>query len=191
MNLNLKLFRKPYLDPGRVEEVVEGEALLGVDGEEAAHELLRRGTHVLPRPQVVLLRVHPEVAGPDPLHDGHRGVVLGAVREERRAAGEQDVHDHAQAPQVAALVVPVDVLSPLACVARRQRLLEHLRRGVLQREAGRAHAAALLVDLALRLQAGEPEVHHLQLGAVAIVRQQQVLQLNGGIIKGFVFYVMC
>ena len=42
------------LDPGRVEEVVEGEALLGVHGEEAAHQLLGRGTHVPPRPQVVL-----------------------------------------------------------------------------------------------------------------------------------------
>ena len=133
MNLNLKLFRNHYLDPGRVEEVVEGEALLGVDGEEAAHELLRRGTHVLPRPQVVLLRVHPEVAGPDPLHDGHRGVVLGAVREERGAAREQDVHDHAQAPQVAALVVSVRGRLMLLLG---ERLLEDLRGGVLEGNLG-------------------------------------------------------
>ena len=59
--------------------------------------------------QLYLLRVHPEVSGPDPLHDGHGGVVLGAVREEGRATREQDVHDHAEAPQVAALVVAVVV----------------------------------------------------------------------------------
>ena len=59
-----------------------------------------------------LFRVHPEVPGPDPLHDLHGGVLLGvAVREEGRAAGEEDVHDHAQTPQVAALVVTVVVLT--------------------------------------------------------------------------------
>ena len=61
-----------------------------------------------------------------------------------------------------------------------QRLLEDLGRRVLQREAGRAHAAvalALVAHVALRLEAREPEVNHLQLGALAIVRQQQVLKI--------------
>ena len=60
-----------------------------------------------------LVRVHPEVPGPDPLHDLHGGVVLGAVGEEGGAAGEEDVHDDAQAPQVARLVVTVVVAPTL------------------------------------------------------------------------------
>ena len=43
-----------YLDPCRVEEVVEGESLLGVDGEQPAHQLLGRRAHVPPRAQVML-----------------------------------------------------------------------------------------------------------------------------------------
>ena len=43
-----------YLDPCRVEEVVEGESLLGVDGEQPTHQLLGRRAHVPPRAEVVL-----------------------------------------------------------------------------------------------------------------------------------------
>ena len=48
----------------------------------------------------------------------------------------------------------------------------------LEGEAGRAHPAALgnlAVDVALRLEAREAEVDHLQLGALAVVRQKEVL----------------
>lgn len=112
--------------PGVARQIFDRQPFRRIDGQQAAHEILRRLRHVLPRRRVV-----GQLRSGDVLDDVFRRAVR-RQRVERHFAAEHRVENHAQRPEIARLVVPVE--HGVRAVRRNERDARARRR---RRRAGR------------------------------------------------------